>query len=171
VVSRSSGSTACRRRRRIRSARLKTSRSKLYSDAIAEYVARHDPDLIVEKLNETWAATGAGTAFVTGAGGVAGYAVTTTVDPAKEFTPTGAVAAFGLSYIISGTAQAIESQVVNRVLPEAATETEYLLRSLAVGAAVDIASGATISPALDPGSLAPSPYIPSVGGDVFLTEF
>jgi hypothetical protein len=105
---------------------LKTSRSKLYSDAIAEYVARHDPDLIVEKLNETWAATGAGTAFVTGAGGVAGYAVTTTVDPAKEFTPTGAVAAFGLSYIISGTAQAIESQVVNRVLPEAATETEYL---------------------------------------------
>ena len=34
--------------------RLKKSRSKLYSDAIAEYIARHDPDVIVEKLNETW---------------------------------------------------------------------------------------------------------------------
>lgn len=28
------------------------SRSRLYSEAIAEYVARHDPDSITEKLNE-----------------------------------------------------------------------------------------------------------------------
>ena len=28
--------------------------SAFYSDAIAEYIARHDPDVIVEKLNETW---------------------------------------------------------------------------------------------------------------------
>ena len=34
--------------------RLMKSRSKLYSDAIREYIARHDPDVIVEKLNETW---------------------------------------------------------------------------------------------------------------------
>lgn len=32
--------------------RLKRSRSKLYSEAIAEYVARHDPELVTEKLNE-----------------------------------------------------------------------------------------------------------------------
>ncbi|HEV8229926.1 MAG TPA: hypothetical protein VGQ86_08215 [Candidatus Limnocylindria bacterium] len=34
--------------------RLKKSRSKLYSDAIAEYLARHDRDVIVDKLNEVW---------------------------------------------------------------------------------------------------------------------
>lgn len=28
------------------------SRSRLYADAIADYVARHDPDWITEKLNE-----------------------------------------------------------------------------------------------------------------------
>jgi len=39
--------------------RLKKSRSKLYSDAIAEYIARRDPDLIVEKLDETWGRLGA----------------------------------------------------------------------------------------------------------------
>jgi len=38
--------------------RLKKSRSKLYSDAIAEYIARRDPDLIVEKLDETWGRLG-----------------------------------------------------------------------------------------------------------------
>jgi predicted transcriptional regulator len=32
--------------------RLKKSRSRLYSDAIAEYLARHDPDAVTEKLNE-----------------------------------------------------------------------------------------------------------------------
>lgn len=31
--------------------RQRKSRSRLYSDAIAEYVARHDPDWITEKLN------------------------------------------------------------------------------------------------------------------------
>lgn len=34
--------------------RLKRSRSRLYRDAIAEYIARHDPDLVVEKLNDVW---------------------------------------------------------------------------------------------------------------------
>jgi metal-responsive CopG/Arc/MetJ family transcriptional regulator len=34
--------------------RLKKSRSKLYSDAIAEYIARHDPDVFVQKLNDVW---------------------------------------------------------------------------------------------------------------------
>ncbi len=48
--------------------RLKKSRSKLYSDAIAEYVARHDPELIVEKLNETCGRLGEpGDEFVTAA--------------------------------------------------------------------------------------------------------
>jgi len=32
--------------------RQRKSRSRLYSDAIAEYVARHDPDWITQKLNE-----------------------------------------------------------------------------------------------------------------------
>src|SRR2546427_12858019 len=32
--------------------RLKKPRSRLYSEAIREYLARHDPDLIAEKLNE-----------------------------------------------------------------------------------------------------------------------
>ncbi|HEX9437189.1 MAG TPA: hypothetical protein VGA16_08550 [Candidatus Limnocylindria bacterium] len=32
--------------------RQRKSRSRLYSDAITEYVARHDPDWITEKLNE-----------------------------------------------------------------------------------------------------------------------
>ena len=34
--------------------RLKRSRSKLYSEAIAEYVARHDADALTAKLNEVW---------------------------------------------------------------------------------------------------------------------
>lgn len=32
--------------------RLKKSRSRLYSEAIAEYVARHDADAVTSKLNE-----------------------------------------------------------------------------------------------------------------------
>jgi len=32
--------------------RQRKSRSRLYSDAITEYVARHDPDWITQKLNE-----------------------------------------------------------------------------------------------------------------------
>lgn len=32
--------------------RQRKSRSRLYSDAIAEYVARHDPDWVTAKLNE-----------------------------------------------------------------------------------------------------------------------
>lgn len=32
--------------------RQRKSRSRLYSDAVAEYVARHDPDWITEQLNE-----------------------------------------------------------------------------------------------------------------------
>lgn len=32
--------------------RQRKSRSRLYADAIADYVARHDPDWITEKLNE-----------------------------------------------------------------------------------------------------------------------
>lgn len=32
--------------------RQRKSRSRLYADAIAEYVARHDPDWITQKLNE-----------------------------------------------------------------------------------------------------------------------
>jgi predicted transcriptional regulator len=32
--------------------RQRKSRSRLYSDAITEYVARHDPDWITKKLNE-----------------------------------------------------------------------------------------------------------------------
>ncbi len=32
--------------------RLKKSRSRLYGEAIEEYVARHDPDSVAEKLNE-----------------------------------------------------------------------------------------------------------------------
>jgi predicted transcriptional regulator len=31
--------------------RLKKSRSRLYSDAVAEYVARHEPEAITESLN------------------------------------------------------------------------------------------------------------------------
>ena len=32
--------------------RLKKPRSRVYSEAIREYVARHDPDLVAGKLNE-----------------------------------------------------------------------------------------------------------------------
>ncbi|MBI2325571.1 MAG: hypothetical protein HYU87_11510 [Chloroflexi bacterium] len=32
--------------------RQRKSRSRLYSDAIGEYVARHDPDWVTHKLNE-----------------------------------------------------------------------------------------------------------------------
>jgi predicted transcriptional regulator len=31
--------------------RLKKSRSQMYSEAVAEYVARHEPDLITEQIN------------------------------------------------------------------------------------------------------------------------
>lgn len=34
--------------------RLKKSRSRIYSEAIAEYVERHDPDAVTAKLNEVW---------------------------------------------------------------------------------------------------------------------
>jgi predicted transcriptional regulator len=32
-------------------ARLKKSRSQMYSEAVAEYVARHEPDLVTEQIN------------------------------------------------------------------------------------------------------------------------
>ena len=32
--------------------RLKKPRSRVYSDALKEYVARHDPDLVTQKLDE-----------------------------------------------------------------------------------------------------------------------
>jgi predicted transcriptional regulator len=32
--------------------RLRKSRSRLYSEAVAEYVARHDPDAVTARLNE-----------------------------------------------------------------------------------------------------------------------
>lgn len=32
--------------------RLKKPRSRVYSEAIREYVTRHDPDLVAEKLNQ-----------------------------------------------------------------------------------------------------------------------
>ncbi|MBM4434427.1 MAG: hypothetical protein FJ028_04855 [Chloroflexi bacterium] len=44
--------------------RLRKPRSKLYSDAIAEYVSRHDPDLVTAKLNEVWGRATAGDEFV-----------------------------------------------------------------------------------------------------------
>ena len=31
--------------------RLKKSRSQMYSEAVAEYVARHEPDLVTERIN------------------------------------------------------------------------------------------------------------------------
>jgi len=31
--------------------RLKKSRSQMYSEAVAEYVARHEPDLVTEQIN------------------------------------------------------------------------------------------------------------------------
>jgi len=37
--------------------RLKKSRSSLYSEALTEYLARHDPDQITEKLNALSAVT------------------------------------------------------------------------------------------------------------------
>ncbi len=37
--------------------RQRKSRSRLYSEALGEYVARHDPDWITEKLNEVAEAT------------------------------------------------------------------------------------------------------------------
>lgn len=36
--------------------RQRKSRSRLYAEAIAEYVARHDPDWITQRLNEVAAA-------------------------------------------------------------------------------------------------------------------
>jgi len=36
--------------------RLKKSRSKVYGEAIGEYVARHDPDLVAKKLDEVLSA-------------------------------------------------------------------------------------------------------------------
>ena len=38
--------------------RLKKSRSRLYSEALAEYVVRHDPDQITAQMNRALAATG-----------------------------------------------------------------------------------------------------------------
>ena len=35
------------------SRRMNTSRSKVYSRAVAEYVARHSPDLVTETMNQT----------------------------------------------------------------------------------------------------------------------
>lgn len=34
--------------------RLKKSRSRLFSEAVAEYVARHDEDAVTQKLDEVW---------------------------------------------------------------------------------------------------------------------
>ena len=38
--------------------RLKKPRSRVYSEAIREYVARHDPDLVARKLNDVVSAVG-----------------------------------------------------------------------------------------------------------------
>ena len=38
--------------------RLKKSRSQLYSEAVAEYVLRHDPDAITKQMNRVCAALG-----------------------------------------------------------------------------------------------------------------
>lgn len=49
--------------------RLKKPRSRVYSEAIREYVARHDPDLIARKLDEVVGELrGADDAFVVAAG-------------------------------------------------------------------------------------------------------
>lgn len=32
--------------------RLKKSRSQIYSEAVAEYIIRHDPDTVTERINE-----------------------------------------------------------------------------------------------------------------------
>ncbi len=34
--------------------RLETTRSQLYTNALVEYLARHNPDTITERLNEVW---------------------------------------------------------------------------------------------------------------------
>lgn len=38
--------------------RVKKSRSQLYADAMAEYLARHQPDAVTEAMNETCAKVG-----------------------------------------------------------------------------------------------------------------
>jgi metal-responsive CopG/Arc/MetJ family transcriptional regulator len=38
--------------------RLKKSRSQVYAEALAEYVARHDEDQVTERVNEALAAVG-----------------------------------------------------------------------------------------------------------------
>jgi predicted transcriptional regulator len=48
--------------------RLKKPRSRLYSEAIKEYLARHDPDLIAEKLNEVMRGLEPDGGFVAAAG-------------------------------------------------------------------------------------------------------
>ncbi len=40
--------------------RLKKTRSRLYTDAVREYVARHDPAAITGALNSVWAEVAAG---------------------------------------------------------------------------------------------------------------
>jgi antitoxin MazE6 len=47
--------------------RLQRSRSRVYSDAIREYVARHDPDLISQKLDEVVKDVGANDGFAAAA--------------------------------------------------------------------------------------------------------
>jgi antitoxin MazE6 len=34
--------------------RLSKSRSQLYTEALVEYLTRHDPDTVTERLNEVW---------------------------------------------------------------------------------------------------------------------
>jgi metal-responsive CopG/Arc/MetJ family transcriptional regulator len=48
--------------------RLKKPRSRLYSEAIKEYLARHDPDLIAEKLNEVMRELEPDAGFIAAAG-------------------------------------------------------------------------------------------------------
>ncbi len=40
--------------------RIKRSRSRLFAQALEEYVDRHSPDLVTEKMNEVCAEVGAG---------------------------------------------------------------------------------------------------------------
>ena len=47
--------------------RTKRSRSRLFSDALEEYLARHSPDQITEAMNKTCAEVGKFDAFVTAA--------------------------------------------------------------------------------------------------------
>lgn len=47
--------------------RLRKSRSRLYSEALAEYVARHDPDAVTARLNELTEELAPADGFVTAA--------------------------------------------------------------------------------------------------------